>query len=126
MNAEHQDLHKLITQLRNADACQSDKNDIVKLMGQFIRRSHLHFIYEETLFEKHAYPYAAAHKNDHRRFIQELDIIYLDFLACKTHCPVQIADQLSDLIDEHCHLFDADFAQYMADKANSTEYAIEL
>ena len=126
VSAEHQDLQQLILQLMDANTSCSDKNDIVKLMGQFIRKTHLHFIYEETLFEKHAYPDADPHKDDHRCFIQQLDGIYLSYLACKISSPIYIAEQLSDLIEAHYHRFDDDFNHFIAEKVNTTEYAIEL
>lgn len=120
------ELFQMMVMLQNAGASFSDKNDIVKILGQLIRKTHLQFIREENLFEQFAYPEAARHKEDHRSFIQEMDMLYLDFIGCKTSCALNIADQLLCLIEDHALRFDSGFASFLEHKHSATEYAVEL
>lgn len=125
IHAEHDDLSKMVGMLSETNLAILDRDDKVKILAKIIRKSHLHFIFEETLFKKHAYPQAEKHKDHHRTFIHKLDILYLKYLSCDEINTNIIAEKLSEMIDEHTSLYDADFEKFIVNSDIDIEFPAE-
>ncbi len=125
-NSDHQDLYNLIRNLRSTSLTPRNKTEYVGTLAKIIRKSHLHFIFEEALFDKHEYANIHIHKDHHRQFIHLLDSLYLGYLSGENVSISKIAQTLIAMVDEHNQLHDKEFRTYISQCLENTEYAIEL
>lgn len=72
-----------------------------------------HFVMEESLFERHHYPDAAAHKAQHNHFTAKVMQLLTDFEAGQDLGP-EVLTLLRDWLQGHIMHTDKDYAPYLA------------
>jgi len=68
IDAQHQELLKIINQLTTSIEENSQKKDILIIIDELIKFAGYHFLTEEKLFDEFNYEETEVHKNEHKEF----------------------------------------------------------
>lgn len=72
IDAEHQQMLKLVNNLHAAVEDRIDKNTLQDLLVELVSFTHAHFSAEERLMKEHAYPEFVEHHKEHRILLRHM------------------------------------------------------
>lgn len=117
MDAQHLILFALLNQLDvniNADKADECVGDILSALGGYIT---YHFAHEEKLMETVGYPGVAEHKLKHIEFVAEIARLRENSGGDQLKAALKIRGFVLEWLLGHILEVDAEYAQYIADKA---------
>jgi hemerythrin len=116
IDTQHQRLVKLINDLDDAMRVGKGKEFLGKLISELATYTGGHFSMEEKYFEKFGYPDAPAHKEEHRKFIEEVSNFKRDFDAGRIGVTIKIMDFLSNWLKNHIMGTDKKYSPFFNEK----------
>jgi len=73
LDADHKRLIEIVSRLYDASVDNPGKEAVLGLLGELISYTRTHFMHEETLMRKTAYPQFIPHKIEHDRLITQIE-----------------------------------------------------
>lgn len=118
LDADHKRLVELINKLY--DASQGDSHEaVVATIVQLIEFTKTHFIHEETLMRKTAYPQFIPHKIEHDRLIKQLEDFHARFAAGQVALSNESVVFLRTWLCEHITTIDIYLGEWLAKHATT-------
>jgi hemerythrin len=117
IDEQHKHLLKLTNTLYRA--CSQGDGDVIEdrfktTVQSAVDYVGVHFGTEEKLMDRYSYPDAAAHKNEHKKFVQKVLENVKDFESGKLYAANAFVRFLRDWILEHIAHVDKQFGSYIA------------
>jgi hemerythrin len=113
IDRQHQKLVGMINNLNDAMLQGKGKNVTGAIVHDLIAYAGTHFTTEETFFSRYGYPDAAAHTQEHARFVQQAKNFQRDYDAGKIGLSVEVMKFLSSWLQEHIQGSDRKYAPYL-------------
>ena len=101
IDEQHKQLIKLINDLDDAMAKGRGKDVMGKIVTELATYARTHFAFEETHFAKFNFDGAAAHKQEHAKFLADVGKFKADFDANKLGLSIKVMQFLSDWLKSH-------------------------
>ncbi len=73
LDSDHKRLIDIINKLHDSSQNSADRTAVLTLFGELISYTRTHFVHEETLMRKTAYPQFIPHKIAHDRLISQIE-----------------------------------------------------
>lgn len=112
--------HKILVDLINTlfDAMKEQKgNEIIRdILKKLVAYTQTHFANEEKYFEEFSYPDAAAHIEEHKKFISEIKQFITDFKSGKISLSTDVMQFLSKWLQDHIKKTDHKYAEFLKSK----------
>ena len=113
IDRQHRRLVGMINALNDAMLQGQGKNVVGAIVNDLIAYADTHFATEETFFSRYQYPDAAAHAQEHDRFVQQARNFQRDYDAGKIGLSVEIMKFLSSWLQEHIQGSDRKYGPYL-------------
>ncbi|MBK5938839.1 bacteriohemerythrin [Halochromatium roseum] len=113
IDAEHKKLIAMINALHDAMRQQRSRAVQQRVINGLVSYTRIHFVNEERLFVAHGYPDAAAHKQEHARFIFKVKAFQDDFERGKLGLSIDLMNFLSDWLRDHIMESDQRYSAYL-------------
>jgi hemerythrin len=112
IDKQHQYLVKLINLI--ADETEYISTEAVKaIFVELIHYANIHFHDEEEIMMKTNYPHKKEHKQEHRKFVEDLEKIELDVIFENPKAIDKILKFLKEWLINHILISDKDFAPFL-------------
>lgn len=110
LDGQHRKLIDILNKLY--DAMKAGKGNAVlgSVLGELIDYTRSHFAYEETIFQECGYELAETHEMEHRRLLEEVDKLQLQFNDGSFLLSVRVLDFLKNWVTEHIVKSDKKYA----------------
>jgi len=115
---DHRQLVGMINALNDAAAAGKGQYVMNKVLNNLITYCKVHFEREEDLMRRNAYPKYQEHKNEHDKFIAEIDRLKNDFDKGMTINSTYIVKILSDWLRNHIVKVDTQLANSIQGTTN--------
>ena len=115
MDAEHELLHAILHQLKEA-LTEGREDDVADLLDRFQDTANLHFMEEQSLMRLHAYPGYAAHQQEHDDLIAELDALSRRITAGDFGDAAKAAQSLEKWFMTHMNTTDATLETFLEEE----------
>jgi hemerythrin-like metal-binding protein len=114
LGLEYRDLFKLIERLIHIKDAGQNRQGNLKSLGMLIRYTHLHFIEEEKILNKHSFYPSGSHKESHRQILRYMDTKFLQYQSGDNSALVQLQDKISAWLEAHYTDHDKNFIDFLA------------
>lgn len=121
IDEEHRKLVDLIEQLGESMENGDTKEKVSGILNELANYTIYHFTTEETLFARHSYPEASAHKSEHKGFVDKVIEFRNKFDGGSDVVSEEILGFLYKWLINHINVSDKKYAAYFADKGVTTE-----
>ncbi|MBC8339958.1 MAG: hemerythrin family protein [Rhodospirillales bacterium] len=102
LDADHIVIFSLINHIDEAHLSGTDERAIGRILKVLIDRAVAHFQREEMLMKRHGFPDLEAHAGEHRKIIEDLQILYEAYVnAPSAAISGEIVKVLSAWLEEH-------------------------
>jgi len=98
---QHKKLVDLANQLNDAMRAGHGKDVLGKVLNELVDYTVYHFGFEEKLMDKHQYPNQAAHKEEHKKLVQEVAAFKGKFDKGDAALTSEIMNFLRDWLTKH-------------------------
>jgi hemerythrin len=112
LDAEHSLQFRLLRTLQDAFA-RSDRRQALELIDRLDDASNMHFLLEETLMIRRAYPNHQAHRQEHDHLIEKLRTLRSTVVSGSAAEPLTQADAIAQWLLGHIQTFDRALAAYL-------------
>jgi hemerythrin len=112
LDEEHGLQFRLLRALRDAFA-RSDRSQALELIDRLDDTSNMHFLLEETLMIRRAYPGHQAHRQEHDHLIEKLRALRSAVVSGSEAEPLTEADAVGRWLLSHIQTFDRALAAYL-------------
>lgn len=119
LDQQHQKLIDMINQLHDAMKERKAKEQLSSIIKGLVDYTTRHFADEERYFDKFNYPDAAAHKQDHQKFVKEVQDFKTKFEKENLALSIQIMNFLKDWLVKHIKGADQKYKKCFADNGLS-------
>ncbi|HOK09303.1 MAG TPA: bacteriohemerythrin [Candidatus Hydrogenedens sp.] len=116
IDAQHQNLVKILNQLYESIHSGKDKDIIPKTLMEMINYSIIHFRTEEKLMIQHKYPDYDKHKEKHEYFIEEIKKFTFEIQKGNLEIANTIASFLKDWLTTHIQETDSAYGPFLKGK----------
>lgn len=83
IDAEHQEMVDFCNQFLDAAKAEAPVLQLSAILDQLVLRMRLHFVAEERMLDRHAYPGLAMHKAEHDRLLAQAETLRGRFAAAQ-------------------------------------------
>lgn len=101
IDEQHKQLINLINELNNAMLAGKGKEAVLPVLTKLSSHCVTHFNNEERLFETHAYPDAADHKEKHNKLTAEVNVLIDGVKSGKNKISIEVMRFLITWLDKH-------------------------
>lgn len=113
IDSQHRELVQILNDLFDADAQGHDKEILSDILTRLINYTREHFSAEERYFDKFGYPWSDAHKDEHRKLLQQVNTFKESFDAGETVLTDEIRSFLTEWVVHHIMGSDKKFGRYL-------------
>lgn len=113
IDRQHQKLFGVINELGAAVEQGKTKEALGRALGELISYTKEHFKTEEELFQKHGYPEAVAHKEEHDEFVHKVGDFKERFDEGKLTMTVEVRLFLTDWLVNHIKKIDKKYSAFL-------------
>jgi hemerythrin len=115
VDAQHRELFTRIDRLLEASRARADHAEVQQLLeflGDYVVE---HFASEEGLMVLSGYPDLVAHQGEHRRFVQEFEVLYHEFRSegPTSRFVIRIGNRVTAWLREHICRTDQQMAEWL-------------
>lgn len=102
IDEHHRNLLKLLLDYKEVIALNLGIEKIKEVLNALISYTKYHFLAEERLMVKYKFPDMAAHKEEHRKFVEKLDEAFLNLnVNSVAHIAKDLFEFLKDWLIDH-------------------------
>lgn len=116
LDSQHKRLIELINAVHGAMLAKKSNEMLADILGQLIEYTGVHFAAEEQLFARFAYPAAAEHLDEHRKFVEKVEEFFKDFQGGRIGLSIEILDFLVDWLKRHINGSDKKYGPFLAER----------
>ncbi len=113
---QHKKLIGMINELSEAMKARKGAEVMGKIIAGLTNYTKEHFATEEKLFDKFGYPETAKHKQEHTKFVNEINKFKQDFEAGKLSVSIDVLKFLSSWLMNHIKGTDQKYSKFLNDK----------
>ncbi len=110
---QHKKLFEIINQLADAMRTGQGKQAVVKTAGELLQYTHTHFQEEEALLEGAHYPQLAAHREQHRKFVSDVEALARQIREEGGASSIQVLNLLRDWLINHILKTDKAYSDFL-------------
>lgn len=111
-DTEHKGLFQLIDDLDQALRARQADAVLDILLEELENYTKTHFLHEEELFSKIAYPKMDEHTAEHLRFTNDIASFRQDLFQVQVGLPVKVSSYLRDWLRTHIKVKDKDYGDF--------------
>ena len=116
IDMQHQKLVRIINDLHEAMLSGKAKDKIGAIIFNLVEYTKTHFTDEENIFDKHGYPGSFAHKQQHKKFVEEISKFSQDYDKGDLLLSMKMMNFLKDWLLKHIKGTDKNYAPFLAAK----------
>ena len=113
---QHKVLIKMINDLHDAMKERKTKETLEKIVEGLLDYTGTHFSAEEKEFDRLGYPETAAHKLEHKNFVDKVSQFGKDFDSGKVMLSIDIINFLRDWLIKHINGTDKKYSEFLNSK----------
>ncbi len=117
IDAQHQKLVELLNSLYEAMSKGKGNDVLGKILNELVDYTVVHFRTEEELFYKYNYPDTAKHKEEHKKFVDEVTKFKTEFDAGRAMVSIKLMTFLKDWLIKHIKGTDKQYSKFLSGKA---------
>ncbi|MGE4351698.1 MAG: bacteriohemerythrin [Bdellovibrionales bacterium] len=118
MDTDHKRLMDLINKLYDANGQEGSHAAVESAIVQLIEATKLHFVHEETLMRKTAYPQFIPHKIEHDRLVKQLEDFQKRYAAGQVGLSPESVLFLRTWLFDHIKSVDVPLGAWLSKHAN--------
>lgn len=118
---QHKMLFQLVNRLVQAAVKREDQQLTVETLKSLVDYTKTHFALEERLLEASGYPGLPGHREDHRRFIDQVNGIAQKFHVEDRSVTFELINFLKHWLQNHIRHSDMEYAAHLARTGFTTE-----
>ena len=116
IDEQHKKLMGYLNQLFDAMIEGRGQEVIEPILASLITYTQEHFAVEERYFTRHSYPDAAAHKEEHRKLVDQIKDFQTKFHQKEAKVTTELMDFLKDWLMKHIRGTDMKYSAFLRDK----------
>jgi len=116
IDAEHRKLIGLVNMFRTAYEHELGSEYEEKALDELVDYTRYHFAHEEELMEKYGYPDLAAHREMHKKMIEQVELFINDYRHHGSDALGDIVQYLQDWLANHINIQDKRYGSYITDQ----------
>ncbi len=118
IDEQHRELFRRIAQLLEASRSRSSRAEVVRLLEFLDGYVIEHFAAEERLMQLSHYPNVDGHREEHRRFVKELEALRkeLDAEGPTPLFVIRVGNRVTEWLREHIYRTDRMVGQWIRDR----------
>ncbi len=113
LDEQHQYLIKILNKLHEAMKKGNSKTVLSNTLDQLIQYSVEHFNSEEQLLDQYNYPQANTHKDEHKKFVNEVQKFKQGFDSGKMFVSIELMDFLKNWLIKHIQGTDKQYSSFL-------------
>ena len=117
IDAQHQRLVEIANRLNSAMHSGAGRQALGEILGELVDYTVRHFAYEEGEMRKHRYPQSDAHKEAHRKLVEEVSAFKEKFDSGKAAISIELMAFLRDWLLNHILKVDKLLGRHLAERA---------
>ena len=110
---QHKGLVILINELFNLMSKGKAKDNLKEILDHITDYTKKHFLAEETMLIKYAYPDFEQHKLEHIKFVEQLNNLKSDFYSGKVTISIEILNFLKNWLINHIMHTDKKYSKHI-------------
>jgi hemerythrin len=119
IDSQHKRLAAIVNQLYTAMAAGQGRAMVGPVLAELVEYTKTHFSYEEREMDRVGYPATAAHKELHRKLMQQVTDIVRKWKDGESVSVVEVADFLKDWLIKHIGENDRPLASHLSGRAKT-------
>lgn len=116
IDEQHQLLVQIINDLNEAMKNNEADHIMVEIFARLISYTHVHFAFEEQLFDSHGYQGSEAHKAQHEALIETIDTLKSRLEGGGTTVGIEVMEFLRRWLTDHILKTDMEYANFLVEK----------
>lgn len=113
---QHKQLITMINELNDAMLAGKGKEVLMTVLNKLANYCVSHFAVEEKLFDTHAYPETADHKDKHRKMTDKVTALIGEVQSGKSTVSIEVMNFLKNWLDKHIMETDKKYGPYLNSK----------
>lgn len=118
---QHKTLFELVNRLFHAAVKREDQRLTIEVLDALVEYTGTHFSLEERLLEESGFAGLPGHREDHKRFIEELFAITRKFQVEDRSVTFELLSFLRNWLQNHIRRSDMEYAGHLARTGYATE-----
>jgi len=116
IDEQHKQLIKMINDLNDAMLAGKGKDALMPVLNKLAGYCVSHFAVEEKLFDTHAYPETADHKDKHNKMTAKVKALIGEVQSGKSTISVEVMNFLKNWLEKHIMETDQKYGPYLNSK----------
>lgn len=118
IDAQHRELFQRVGKLLDAFRERRTREEVVGILDFLARYVVEHFGSEERVMERAAYPRIGLHRDEHRRFVSDLELLRTELATTGPTTPliVRVNARVANWLREHIYRSDRELGAYLRDQ----------
>ncbi|MDG4474618.1 bacteriohemerythrin [Thiovibrio frasassiensis] len=113
---QHKQLIDMINELNDAMLTGKGKDALMPVLNKLASYCVTHFAVEEKLFDTHAYPETADHKEKHSKMLAKVKALIGEVQSGKSTVSIEVMNFLKNWLDKHIMETDKKYGPYLNSK----------
>jgi hemerythrin-like metal-binding protein len=113
---QHKQLITMINDLNDAMLAGKGKEVLMQVLNKLATYCVSHFAVEEKLFDTHAYPETADHKEKHHKMTAKVKALMGEVQSGKSTISIEVMNFLKNWLDKHIMETDMKYSPYLISK----------
>jgi hemerythrin-like metal-binding protein len=113
---QHKQLITMINDLNDAMLAGKGKDVLMQVLNKLATYCVSHFAVEEKLFDTHAYPETADHKEKHHKMTAKVKALMGEVQSGKSTISIEVMNFLKNWLDKHIMETDMKYSPYLISK----------
>jgi hemerythrin-like metal-binding protein len=113
---QHKQLITMINDLNDAMLAGKGKDVLMQVLNKLATYCVSHFAVEEKLFDTHAYPETADHKEKHHKMTSKVKALMGEVQSGKSTISIEVMNFLKNWLDKHILETDMKYSPYLISK----------
>jgi len=110
---QHKQLFEIINQLADAMRTGQGKQAVSRTVGDLLQYTRTHFQEEEALLRNANYPQLAAHEEQHRKFVADIEALDKQTREGRVANSIQVLNLLRDWLINHILKTDKAYSDFL-------------
>lgn len=116
IDEQHKQLIKMINDLNDAMLAGKAKEVLLPVLNKLANYCVSHFAVEEKMFDTHAYPETADHKEKHHKMTSKVKALIAEVQSGKSTIGIEVMNFLKNWLDKHIMETDKKYGPYLNSK----------
>ncbi len=116
IDQQHRQLVNLTNRIYEAMKSGKGNQAVAPILNELTRYTQTHFTTEETLFRRHNYPGARAHKQEHDLFVQQVKRLKQEFQRGGSGFSIKLANFLKAWLIDHIMKTDREYVSFLKER----------